>query len=470
MEVTLNIELEKRWSDCMLFIRNSGLVGVEQFNAWFSPIKPVSLNGNRLDVSVPSDFFCSHLEHNYKHILIPGIRKFFGNNIELYYNYLVVSNDDSSTVRLKTENQSVNVGKKIAEGARRSPFDADNRPVDEELDSQLNPRYNFSNFCVSACNRLASTIGNAIVSDPSCRTFNPLFIHGASGVGKTHLMHAIGIGIKEKNPKARVLYVTSRLFESQSVYALRNGKMNDFLEFYQSIDYLLVDDIQELIGKEKTQNSFFHIFNHLQLNNKQIIITSDCKPSDMEGMPERLLSRFKWGMTVELELPDFELRSQILLQKSLTEGVELAPEIIEHIARNVKCSIRELEGIMVNLMARVTFMGEVISVDMIDRILADIVKPRHHEVTFETITQSVSSYYKIDPDELFTKSRKREVADARQMIMYLAKKHTSMKFKTIGTRMARNHSTVMHACRCIDERLEIEKQLRKDIEAIEEKI
>lgn len=472
MEATnRNILLTTRWNECMEFIAKSGLVGPEQFNAWFAPITPVSHNGNRLDVSVPSSFFFEHVELNYKHILIPAIRKFFGNQTELFYNFLIAANDESSAMRIKTENQSESVGKKIDSGARRTPFEETELEHDEqELDSQLNPRYNFTNYCVSECNRLASSIGKAIVNDPNCKTFNPLFIHGASGVGKTHLMQAIGIGIKERNPKERVLYVTSRLFESQSVFALRNGKMKDFLEFYQSIDCLLIDDIQELIGKDKTQNSFFHIFNHLHLNNKQIIITSDCKPADMQGMPERLLTRFKWGMTVELEKPDIDLRLQILKQKSLVEGVEFPVEVVNYIAHNVTGSIRELEGIMVNLMARSTFMGQPISVSLVDSIIRGNRRNCRHDITFDSITQGVCDYYNIDPDALFTKNRKREVADARQMIMYLAKKHTSMKFKTIGTRLARNHSTVMHACKCIDERMAIEKQLRRDIEAIEAKI
>lgn len=466
--INLDTRLHERWNECMSFVRDSGLLSAEQFKAWFVPVTPLNLRDNRLDINVPSAFFFEHLELNYKHILIPAVRRFFGENVDVFYNYMIAANDASTSMSVKTENQSTTIAKNVAPALPQSPFEAASvKPDENELDSQLNPRYNFANYCVSDSNRLASSIGKAIVDNPKCKTFNPLFIFGTSGVGKTHLMQAIGIGIKERNPEYRVLYITARLFESQSVYALLHGKINDFLEFYQSIDCLLIDDIQDLIGKDKTQNAFFHIFNHLHLNNKQIVLTSDCRPSEMQGMPERLLTRFKWGMTVELEMPDYELRRQVLKQKALTEGVTFPQDVMEYVAENVTGSIRELEGVMVNLMARSTFLGQEVSISLVDNILEDSVLRSKHEINFETITQKVSAYYNIDPDSLFTKNRKREISDARQMIMYLAKKHTSMKFKTIGTRLARNHSTVMHAIKSIDARRSLEKQLQKDIELIE---
>lgn len=463
-----DISLETLWNECLNFVKQLGILSNEQFNSWFTPIRPVKFEGNRLDLSVPSAFFVDHLELNYKNILFPAIKKIFGENVVLFYNYLIASNDDSSKMTVKTENQSTAIPTRVEnENVESSPFQGSVAEEAAELDSQLNPRYNFSNYCVSSCNKLARSIGEAIVTDPKCKTFNPLFIHGSSGVGKTHLMQAIGIGIKENNPNARVLYVTARLFESQFVFATRTGKQNDFLRFYQSIDCLLVDDIQDLMGKEKTQNAFFHIFNHLHLNNKQVIMTSDCAPAMMQGMPERLLSRFKWGMTVELEKPDYDLRLQVLRQKALTEGVSLPDDVIDYVARNVTESIRELEGIMVGLMARATFMGQELTVDLVEGLIENTSVKKNATLNFDFITQCVSAYYQIEPDALFTKDRRREISDARQMIMYLAKKHTGMKFKAIATRMARNHSTVMHACNSIEARLSIEKQLQRDIESIE---
>lgn len=462
-----DISLDNLWNDCMNFIKQLGILSNEQFNSWFLPLRPMRFENNRLDLSVPSAFFAEHLELNYNNILFPAIKKVFGSNVVLFYNYLIASDDASSKMTVKTENQSAAI-MPHAEGVKvqTSPFQ-EAAAEEPELDSQLNPRYNFSNYCVSSSNKLARSIGEAIVTDPKCKTFNPLFIHGSSGVGKTHLMQAIGIGVKENNPSARVLYVTARLFESQFVFATRTGKQNDFLRFYQSIDCLLIDDIQDLIGKEKTQKAFFHIFNHLHLNNKQIIMTSDCAPAMMQGMPERLLSRFKWGMTVELERPDYELRLQVLRQKALTEGVSLPEEVLEYVARNITDSIRELEGIMVSLMARATFMGQELSVELVEGLIENTSAKKKATLNFDFITQCVSSYYQIEPDALFTKDRRREISDARQMVMYLAKKHTGMKFKAIATRMARNHSTVMHACNSIEARLSIEKQLQRDIETIE---
>ena len=454
-------ELMKFWNECLEYIRHIDIVSPEQFNAWIKPITPLNFDGKRLDVHVPSSYFYEYLEENYKNILFPVIKKVFGENVALFYNYEIISGEKGSNMVVKTENPSPVI---------KNPTRKDNKVEEEapELDSQLNPKYNFSNYCPGNSNKLARSIGEAIAKDPNCQTFNPLFIYGSSGVGKTHLMHAIGIGIKESNPQARVLYVTARLFESQFVTETRKGRQNDFICFYQSIDCLLIDDIQELIGKPATQTAFFHIFNHLKHNGKQIILSSDCAPADMQELPERLLSRFKWGMVAKLERPDYELRLQVLRQKAELEGLNLSDEIIEYIAKNVTDSIRDLEGVMVSLMAHTTFMGLECSVDLIDSIINHSVS-QNKKVTlnFDMITQCVSNFYNIEPDELFTKNRKREISDARQMIMYLAKKHINMSLKAIGTRLARTHATVLHGCEAIEARLGYERQLQKDVITIE---
>ena len=282
-----------------------------------------------------------------------------------------------------------------------------------------------------------------------------------------HLIQAIGIRIKERNPRARVLYVTARLFESQFTTAMKNNRINDFINFYQSIDTLILDDIQDLIGKTSTQRTFFHIFNHLQLNQKQIILSSDTKPSLMEGMEQRMLDRFKWGMTAELEKPDYELRRNVLELKAKQEGLNLPDDVLDYIAGNVTESIRELEGIMVSLVAHATVLNMDINIDLARRVLSNAVKINLRQINFEIITQEVSSYYNIEPDQLFTKSRKREISDARQMVMFLAKKHTKMPLKAIGTRLDRTHATVLYACKNIEERLPLEKKLQEDVNAIE---
>lgn len=471
MKNTLSeIELIECWNQCMSFIDNVQLISSDHFNAWIKPIKPLSFDGSRLDVMVPSSYFHEHLELNYSHVLFPAIKKIFGENVSLFYNFPIKAGDASSKMTVKTENRSLKINQ--AQNLKpATPFgNPDAESNTDELDSQLNPSYNFSNYCVSDCNKLATSIGQAIVADPTCQTFNPYFVYGASGVGKTHLLHAIGIGLKERNPQMRVLYVTARLFEAQFVHSARIGKKDEFLQFYQSIDCLIVDDVQDLVNKEKTLNAFFHIFNYLKLNGRKLIMSSDCMPEDMPGIPERILTRFKWGINAKIEKPDFELRRRVLVQKAQTEGIELGEELVDYIAQNVTGSIRELEGLMVGLMARAAFLGETVSIALVDSILNGQSSTPQIELDFEMIVQQVSAFYNIDPDSLFTKNRKREIADARQMIMYLAKKHTNMRIKAIGTRLARDHSTVVHACKSISERLGIDARLKDEVKAIEKSL
>ena len=440
-----------------------------QIDGWFKPITPLSFDGKRLDLHVPSPYIYEHIEAHFIHIMKPVIRRVFGESVGLYYCYNIIGGEKQSEVKVKTDGSSAAARQNHAASHAVTPLyfapKADDLP---EIDSQLNPRYTFDNYCGSACNNLARSIGEAIANDPTCKTFNPLFIHGPSGVGKTHLMHATGIGIKERTPSARVLYVTARLFESQYTVATRNDKHNEFIQFYQSIDCLIIDDIQDLMGKEKTQNAFFHIFNHLHLNHKQIILSSDCAPADMHGLPDRLLTRFKWGMTVELERPDLELRMQVLKLRSEQEGISLPSDVMEFIAQNVTGSIREIEGIMVSVMAHATFLSQNISVGLVKNIINHAPASSRRQVNFEMITQNVSGYYKIDPELLYTKTRKREVSDARQMVMYLAKKHINLPLTTIGARLSRTHATVLHGCKSIEERLGFEKQLQEDVAAIEQ--
>lgn len=382
--------------------------------------------------------------------------------MKLFYNYYQVSKEPSTRVTIASSNPSAAVAPRP--GASSNPFKHDDVG---DIDAQLNPTYTFENYCDSISNRVARTIGEAVANDPKVKTFNPLFVFGVPGVGKTHLIQAIGIRIKEVAPQNRVLYITARLFESQFTTALNKGKINDFINFYQSIDTLIIDDIQDLIGKQKTQNTFFHIFNHLILNQKQLVLASDCAPSSMEGMEKRLISRFNMGVVAELEQPDYTLRLDVLHQKAEQDGVELPEEVVEFIASNVTGSIRELEGMVLSLLAHASALGREITVDLARKVLAHSVKVNKRTVNFEMITQKVAGYYDIDPDLIFTKSRKREISDARQMVMYMAKKHAKMPLKTIGTRLARTHATVIYACNNIEQRLPIEKQLQTDIAAIE---
>lgn len=450
---------QQNWEKCLKIIQDN--LHPELFNTWFKPITLKSFADGELKLSVPSPYFVEHIEEHYMGLLGATIKRVFGSDIKLFYNYHQVKNEPSTEISMRSERPSTAVKNGLPEA---NPFKT---PVKVAFDSQLNNRYTFDNYCGSLSNKIAISIGKAIGENPDNKTFNPLFIFGPSGVGKTHLMHAIGLSIKEHKPDMRVLYISSRLFESQYTVASRNGKLNDFIYFYQSIDVLIIDDIQDLIGKEKTQNAFFHIFTHLHLNNRQIIISSDCSPSQLNGMPERLMTRMKWGMTVELERPDVELRRQVLVRKAEQDGLAIPADVLDYIAINVTDSIRELEGIVVSLMAHATFLNKEINIDLARNVLSNAVKITKKQINFEMVTQSVSSHFNIEPDAIFTKSRKREISDARQMVMYLAKKHVKMPLKAIGTRLSRTHATVLYACKNIEERIPFEKQLQDDISAIE---
>lgn len=434
----------------------------EQYDVWFRPMTSLGYQDGKLTVFVPSQFVAEHVEDNYMNLVEAGLKKVYGCVPELYYHYNQVGNDPSTGVTLAPSNESRAI-KENRQGAA-NPF---YEKLVDNIDPQLNPRYTFENYCASESNKLALSIAQAVAAKPKDTSFNPLFIFGATGVGKTHLIQAIGIRIKEQNPDWRVLYVTARLFQSQYTTAVVNKKVDDFVRFYQKVDVLIMDDVQDLIGKPSTQNTFYHIFNHLQQNRRQIIMSSDRSPSEMDGIEDRMLSRFKWRMVVELEKPDYELRRDVLSLKSQQDGVELPADVLEFIASNVTESIRELEGIVCSLVAHATLLNRDLTVDLARNVVSNAVKINRRQINFEMIAQEVSSYYGIDPELIFSKTRKREVSDARQMVMFMAKKHAKMSLKTIGTRLSRTHATVIYACRNIEERLPLEKQLQDDVTKIE---
>lgn len=457
-------QMTKQWDDFLKFVQDN--LPAEQYAAWFKPITLKSYIDGNLTITVPSPFFVEQLEARYLSLLGAAISKTYGRGVKLFYSFCQVADEPSTEVRMESERPSVAVKYPVG-SAPQQPANPFAQEEIAEIDPQLNPTYTFENYCASGSNMGARSIGESIADNPKLKTFNPLFVFGPTGVGKTHLIQAIGIRIKERNPRARVLYITARLFESQFTTASLNGRVNDFIAFYQSIDVLIIDDIQDLIGKPSTQNTFFHIFNHLHQNQKQLILSSDCRPSEMEGMEARMLSRFKWGVTTELARPDYELRKDVLSKKASHDGLKIPSEVMEYIAANVTDSIRELEGIVVSLLAHATFMNRDITVDLARTVLSNAVKIQRKSVNFEMIARQVSAFYGIETDQLFAKTRKREISDARQMVMYLAKKHTKMPLKAIGTRLGRTHATVLHACRNIDERLGVEKTLSDDVAKIE---
>lgn len=449
------------WEKCLEIFRDN--LPAEQYEAWFKPVSSVSFANGKLTLMVPSQFTVEILEERYKKLLGHTLSKVYGPTFQLYYCFNQVSNEPSTAVTMSSSKSSTAVDPQP--GSTANPFVDTIAPGD--LDPQLHPEYTFENYCASASNRVARSIAEAVANDPNCKTFNPLFIFGSPGVGKTHLIQAVGIRMKERNPSMRVLYITSRLFESQFTQAVSRGKINDFINFYQSIDTLIIDDIQDMIGKKGTINAFFHIFNHLTLNQKQLILASDCCPSKMEGMEERMISRFSMGMTAQLDNPDYDLRRQVLVQKAEQAGLELPEEVIDYIATNVTSGIRALEGVVVSITAYAAVLNGDINLDLAKSVVGRSVNLHQRQINFEIITQEVANHFNIDPDMIFSKSRKREISDARQMVMYMAKKHAKLPYVAIGTRLSRTHATVLYACRNIEERLPLEKQLQNDVKAIE---
>ncbi|MDO4510641.1 MAG: chromosomal replication initiator protein DnaA [Bacteroidales bacterium] len=449
----------EQWSKCLQFLKDN--LPAEQYHAWFAPISVLDFSDGVLTLRVPSQFFVEQIEERYLPLLSTTLHKVYGAEFrKLRYNVEVAA---KTTVTIDDENASPLLKKRQALGQHY-------QEAQNDIDPQLNPRNTFENYCASMSNKLAVSIGQAIATNPDCKTFNPLFVFGPTGVGKTHLIQAIGIKMKENNPRLRVLYVTSRVFENQYIIAVKNNNVPDFINFYQSIDVLIIDDIQELAGKQATQNTFYHIFNSLHGRDKQLIMSSDCRPSEMDGMIPRLISRFKWGMTVELSKPDYELRRDVLELKASQDGLAFSEDVLEFIASNVTDSIRELEGVVVSLLAHATMLDQEISVDLARAVVANAVKINKRQVTFELIAEKVADHCNIDSALLYGKSRKREISDARQLLMYFAKRETQLSSTNIGLRLNRNHATVLHACKQIEERLTVEKAFQEEVQKILEEL
>lgn len=444
------------WADCLGLIKQQ--IGEQAYASSFGDVSSLSFENNELRLLVPSPYIVEVIESQYITALGNAITSVYGPRVQLHYHYNVVGNQPDTRIDVKSTTKSP------APGRTDNPFHSTQV---SELDPRLNPRFTFDSYCSSDSNRDAIAIARSIADNPNVKTFNPLFIFGATGVGKTHLIQACGMRIIEQRPATRVLYVTAREFESQYTTAVFKGETNKFFAFYQSIDTLIVDDVQDLNNKPSTQNTFYNIFNYLHLNNKQIIMSCDRAPADMVGFESRMLGRFKQGMSISLSKPDLALRREVLTQKAALEGIRLQPEIIEYIAANVTDSIRELEGVMVSLVAHATVMDKAISLELTRKVVRNAVSStKRKKVNFEVIAREVSNYYGVDTDLLFTKSRKREISDARQIVMYLAKKLAQMPSTVIGQRIGRTHATVIYAIKHVEELVELEADLKAQIDKI----
>ena len=453
------------WNNCLDVIRDN--IPEAAFNTWFVPIVPLKFEDDVLTVQVPSQFFYEYLEDKYLDLIQQTLYREIGEGTILNYRILVET-ESNTAVELRGESKPVaneqSAAKKISTKVP-SPFD---RVETSDFDSQINFKYTFNNFFEGESNRLARTAAEAVALNPAKTAFNPLFVHGNSGVGKTHLCHAIGSKVLDLYPDKKVLYISAHLFKVQFTDARRFNTINDFINFYQNIDVLIIDDIQELSGLEKTQNTFFHIFNHLHQNNKQLVMTSDCAPMDMQGMEERLLTRFRWGLASKLERPDKELRKKILNHKVLTDGLTIPETVIDFIAENVTENVRDLEGIVVSLMAHSIINNREIDMSLARRVIEQSIKFEKKRITVQKIQDTVSEFFNVKKDLIQSASRKREIVQARQVTMYFIKKHTELSLSQIGSHVGnRNHATVLHACNTVKDLSDVDKSFRSDIEEIE---
>lgn len=473
----MNINATSVWDNCLFFIKDN--IQPQAFKTWFLPIKPVSLKGNVLSIEVPSKFFYEWLEEHYVKLLKTALYKELGNGARLIYSIRMentLGNKTPFTESIPSSNRSGLLPQDVDAPINSNTTELKNPFVipgikNLQIESQLNPNYNFDNFLEGDSNRLARSAALAVANKPGGTSFNPLLIFGGVGLGKTHLAHAIGVEIKEKYQDKTVLYIAAEKFTQQYIEAVKKNTRNDFIHFYQLLDVLIIDDVQFLSGKTGTQDVFFHIFNHLHQNGKQVILTSDKAPVDMQDIEQRLLSRFKWGLSAELQLPNYETRISILKNKLYRDGVSINDQILEYVAKNIKTNVRELEGAIISLIAQSSFNKVEITQELAQDVVMKFVKNTKREVSIDYIQKVVSDYFQMDIETLQSKTRRRHIVQARQLAMYFAKKFTKASLASIGNQIGkRDHATVLHACKTVDNLTFTDKQFRKYVEDLSQKL
>jgi len=465
------------WESCLKLIKDN--ISLQAFKTWFEPIVPIKLENNILTIQVPSHFFYEWLEEHYIQLLRKVVKKEIGNEGSLEYSIVMENNSNSSspyTVKIPTNNTSslknapINMPINTNEKQIRNPFIIPGLKK-VNIESNLIASHTFENFVEGECNRLARASGYAVANKPGGTAFNPLLIYGGVGLGKTHLAHSIGIEIKDNFPNKTVLYVQSEKFAHQFIDAIKNNTTNDFVHFYQMVDVLIIDDVQFFTGKEKTQDVFFSIFNRLHQNGKQIVLTSDKAPVEMQGMEQRLLSRFKWGLSADLGTPDLETRIAILEKKMYGSGIELPNEVVEYLAYSINTNIREIEGALNTLLAQASLNKKAITLELAKQMVDKFVRSTAREVSIEYIQKVVCDYFDLPIEMLKSKTRKREVVQARQISMYFSKKMTKSSLANIGAHCGgKDHATVLHACRTVVNLSETDKQFRNYLEELEKKL
>ena len=463
------------WNNCVSFIK--ARVGEQNYETWFKPIMPIYLDGTALTIQVPSQFFYEWLEEHYVHVLREAINNELGVTGQLKYSIIIDKGNRASQPKVV----NIPTGKFTSNAVEKSTTDAKglNSYTKPAYDlatvfggiGQLNRNYTFSNYIEGDCNRLARNAGMAVANKPGLTSFNPLMVYGGVGLGKTHLVQAIGNSITENALGKKVMYVSSEKFANQVVDAFKRNSIDKFADNYLSVDVLIIDDVQFFSGKEKTQEIFFHIFNHLHQNGKQIIMTSDLPPKELSGLQERLVSRMKWGLTADLGQPEYETRMAIIYKKLEGDGIVIPSDVVEYLAYSIETNVRELEGVIINLIAQSTLNRKEIDLELAKGALSSIVQNIDVEVNIDYIQKYVSNYFSVSIELLKAKTRKREIVVARQVAMYLAKEYTNMSLKSIGFHFGnRDHSTVIHAISTVNDMMDTDAKFLVQMEDILKKV
>lgn len=461
-------ELQVKWQECQRFIREN--IGESLFNAWFAVSRAVKLEDDAITLEVPTKFFMDTYEDYYINLLHAAIKKVFKRPLQIYYEIPILAEDKQGTkVVLGETRQSHILSNKLEKSTTVASKPGEPLPKrTANIDSQLNPMYNFENYCVGESNHLVHTIAQEIARKPKNNNFNPFFLYGDVGIGKTHLIQAIGIRVKEQNPNAKVLYTTAREFQNLYQQAYIKKSIPQFIQWFMMLDVLLLDDLQTIAGKAGTTDALFPIFNHLHQNGKQLIFTCDRPPMELDGMTDRLIDRFKWGITERLERPDAGLRKKILEFKAKKNGLEIPQEVIDYIAQNAVQSVREIEGVVMGVLTRSIALNAPITLELARDVMSNSINLREKKpINFEMIVETTAEHFRLNPDTLFSKNRMRDINDARQVIMYLSHKHTNLSSIVIGRKLNRQHGTVLHGIKVIEERLQLESDLNNLIAAIE---
>lgn len=447
------VSAEEVWAKCLEIIQRTVGANIAPVRTFLGAAQPVSLRGDILTLRVPSQFFYEYIEEHFSPLIVKTLRRLLGTKARLEYQVMTAA--EAAPMRLPSQELPPAI---VYPGLRGS----------QPFPSNLNPKYTFENFIEGDSNRLARSASISVAQRPGQTAFNPLFIYGEVGQGKTHLAHAIGNYARSLHPEKVILYLTAESFTQEYVDSVRNKKFSEFLQKVQTIDLLIVDDIQFLMGKESTQDMFFHVFNQLHQSGKQLVITADSPPQELRGLEERITSRFSWGLSAPLSPPDYETRLAILRYKLRQEGVEIAEDILRYIAENVRSHVRDLEGVVIQLLAETSIRRKELSLELAQEIVSRFKPLRTRAVTVEQIVRTVSDYFKVHPEELRGKSRKKNIAYARHLAIYLTRKYTHHALKAIGEHFGgRDHSTILHSCQWVQENQGVNRELAQYVQDLE---